>query len=256
MSHLTAERLAALADDTPSAAEAAHLADCTACCREVNAHKRLLRLAADERARIAPPLTSWELLAPQLRETGVFGSEPDDASREAAVRRLTSGRSLQRWTRRAAAVVLLAGGGVLAGRYSAGASPLPGRGGESAIAHRDAQSARGARAPAAATLDSSPAFRTKEDALSTLAAAERTYQQAAAYLVEHDMTTQTLDSSTMYRTRLVALDGVMQATRRAMYEAPHDPLINRYYLATAGAREATLRQLNTTLPAGVQLTRY
>ena len=59
-----------------------------------------------------------------------------------------------------------------------------------------------------------------------------------------------------YRTRLAALDNVMNDMRGALKEAPHDPVINQYYRATVGVREATLRQLGTTLPAGAKLNRY
>jgi hypothetical protein len=59
-----------------------------------------------------------------------------------------------------------------------------------------------------------------------------------------------------YRTRLAALDNVMTEMRSALHEAPQDPVINQYYLATVGAREATLRQLGTTLPAGARLNRF
>jgi hypothetical protein len=59
-----------------------------------------------------------------------------------------------------------------------------------------------------------------------------------------------------YRTRLAALDNVMSDMRGALKEAPHDPVINQYYRAAVGVREATLRQLGTTLPAGARLNRY
>jgi hypothetical protein len=49
----------------------------------------------------------------------------------------------------------------------------------------------------------------------------------------------------------------MAEIRGALKEAPQDPVINQYYLQTVGAREATLRQLGTTLrPAGVKLNRF
>jgi hypothetical protein len=49
----------------------------------------------------------------------------------------------------------------------------------------------------------------------------------------------------------------MAEIRGALKEAPQDPVINQYYLQTVGAREATLRQLGTTLrPAGVSLNRF
>jgi len=49
---------------------------------------------------------------------------------------------------------------------------------------------------------------------------------------------------------------VMTEVRQALREAPQDPVINQYYQATVGAREATLRQLGTTLPAGAKLNRF
>jgi hypothetical protein len=65
------------------------------------------------------------------------------------------------------------------------------------------------------------------------------------------------DNPSQYRTRLAALDNVMAEIRGALKEAPQDPVINQYYLQTVGAREATLRQLGTTLrPAGVSLNRF
>jgi hypothetical protein len=64
-------------------------------------------------------------------------------------------------------------------------------------------------------------------------------------------------STSQYRTRLAALDNVMTEIRGALKEAPEDPVINQYYLTTVSAREATLRQLGTTLrPDGVSLNRF
>ncbi len=58
MSHLSTDRLAAIADDTPTADEATHLAGCWDCRAEVSAYRRLARMAA-----MAPiptePLTAW-----------------------------------------------------------------------------------------------------------------------------------------------------------------------------------------------------
>jgi len=45
---------------------------------------------------------------------------------------------------------------------------------------------------------------------------------------------------------------MISTTREAMREAPHDPVINGYYLTTVGQREAALRQLNYTLPASLR----
>jgi hypothetical protein len=55
---------------------------------------------------------------------------------------------------------------------------------------------------------------------------------------------------------LATLDRVREVVGKALNDAPYDPVINGYYLTTVGQREATLRQLNTALPAGMRLTSY
>ena len=64
------------------------------------------------------------------------------------------------------------------------------------------------------------------------------------------------DSSSAYQARLAAIDNIIGAARQALYEAPHDPVINRYYLATLGTRAATIRQINTAAPEGTQVSGY
>jgi hypothetical protein len=242
MLHLPADRLAALADEYPTAAEAAHLAECAACSGEREAHKQLRALAASEWARLAPPLTSWEGIAGRLRSEGVL--HPSTSSPPAW-------RGVARRGLRAAAALLLVGGGVAAGRYSAGASPLPLPGATVATV------VRVPAPPADSVGEDAPTFESPEAALEALARAERQYQHAAAYLVEQDPSARPVaDSSEVYRNRLAAFDDVLAATRVALYEAPHDPVINRYYLATMGAREATIRQLSTALPVGMEINRY
>ena len=58
------------------------------------------------------------------------------------------------------------------------------------------------------------------------------------------------------RTRLAALDRARDVMGEALNEAPYDPVINGYYLTTLGQREATIRQLNTVLPASMRMTSY
>src|SRR5688572_31893340 len=67
MSHLHPERLAALADGEPTAAEAAHLSSCSVCAYEMAAHRHLLMLAWQERDTLSAPLTTWSPLAESLR---------------------------------------------------------------------------------------------------------------------------------------------------------------------------------------------
>ena len=77
MSHLSPERLAALVDETPTAAELAHLAGCAECARERAAYRNLVELAVNNSATIATPLTSWDALRPALARDGVI----DDGAR-------------------------------------------------------------------------------------------------------------------------------------------------------------------------------
>jgi hypothetical protein len=81
------------------------------------------------------------------------------------------------------------------------------------------------------------------------------YEQAAAFLAQHDSSAAS-GSPVAYRSRLAALDRVISTTREALREAPHDPVINDYYLTTIGQREVTLRQLNTALPASLRLNSF
>ncbi|HEX6059636.1 MAG TPA: hypothetical protein VFZ11_11555 [Gemmatimonadaceae bacterium] len=247
MLHLPAERLAALADDEPTTVEADHLAACAACAREWRAYRTLGNLAAGARGAAEAPLLSWDALSERLRAEGLQSPAPADISSAhplhaigpAAARAVAA----RRWMMRAAAAVVLFAAGAVAGRVShsvtaadATADPLADVAGEASL--EDAT------------------FASEEAALAVMLDAERRYQLAATYLVANDSATQ-LDDADGYRTRLAALDEVAAATRRALYQAPDDPVINRYYLTTLGAREATLRQLGATLePSGMQVGRF
>jgi len=105
-------------------------------------------------------------------------------------------------------------------------------------------------------------FRTAEEARATLHSAEQIYSGALLWLAAHDsaLAPRQLAGSeaaaTNYRERLEVLDAAMASARRALYEAPDDPVMNRYYLATLGAREVTLRRLTTVLPASQQVLEY
>jgi len=99
-------------------------------------------------------------------------------------------------------------------------------------------------------------FGSSADAMAALTRAQQDLQKALAFLATQDSSSANVDKSSMYRNRLAALDAVASTTREAVNEAPYDPVINGYYLTTMQARETTLRQLNTTLPSGVKLTRF
>lgn len=277
-SHLTAERLALLADEAPMPAELAHLALCAACAGERRAYEALLDLTAQAFATAggAAPLTSWDLLrdawAQEPRDAGTPLTPAVLRSLELArpvrgAERWSAGRAVRAWRKpaalgRAAAALLLLAAGVTAGRWSAGdgVSVAPTRQLATASDLLAAPGGGGLASVARAVADSLPVFRSTTEALIALARAEREYQLAAAYLMGGDSAGGTAVGPAIapevYRTRLAALDNVMAASRQALYEAPHDPVINRYYLATVASREATLQQLNTALPTGQRLTRF
>jgi len=235
MSHLPTERLAALVDEAPTAAELAHLASCPECARERSAYRSVADLAAAERARIGAPLTTWENLRPALAADGIIDDGRGLHWRTRGVRRP--------WIQAAAAVLLVASG-VIGGRYSAGAPPFAAASAASAVAAQVNQS------------DSTPAFKTIEDAMAAQARAQTVYQSAVAFLAQHDSADQPVESPAAMRERLAALDQTGRVLSEAREKAPYDPVINGYYLTTMGQREATLRQLNTVLPVSMQITSY
>ncbi|HEX8851288.1 MAG TPA: hypothetical protein VF761_17310 [Gemmatimonadaceae bacterium] len=248
MLHLSAERLAALADDEPTTTEGEHLARCVTCASERAAHRSLRSLAAGERftaQRAGAPLTSWDSLLPALRAEGLVSTAPaiDMPAAEVRViplRRRAFGHNSRL---RAAAAVLVAAVGIMAGRVSAGASAIPGF------------SRAGVDTLVRAVADTLPVFHSTSDALAALTRYERGYQAAAAFLAEQD-TASHVEGRAAYEARLATLDQVAEVARQGLQGAPYDPVINRYYLTTLGARQAALRQLSTTLPPNVQVGGY
>ena len=133
----------------------------------------------------------------------------------------------------------LAIGGIAYGRYAAVGSVLP----ESL--HRASDIAVG-QGPDSVTFSSVEQARAAQEHYQTL------YQSAALYLAAHDTLELSPESPAAIRRRLATLDEVRATVRQALTESPADPVINGYYLTTLGQREATLRQLNASLPVGVR----
>lgn len=235
MLHLHTERLAALGDDVPTPDEAAHLAVCAECARERNAYQALVAMAHAEREPFGLPLTRWDAIATEL------ATLPRQSDALTLARRRNP-RLLQ-----IAAGLLLVAGGAMAGRVSAGAHPLPDGG--STVATIPSQSG-------AALASDATAFASVDDARSAQLRSEQIYQQAAAFLARYDTNASSGGSPLAVRSRLAALDQVISTTREAMRQAPHDPVINGYYLTTLGQREATLRQLNSALPASLRVNSF
>jgi len=104
---------------------------------------------------------------------------------------------------------------------------------------------------ASSVATTSTRFASVDDASATLERALGDYQRASAFLAANGSGPTTMDSSRIYSARLAALDKVGNAMESALATAPHDPVINQYYLATMGARVATQQLVNR--PVGLAL---
>jgi len=241
MSHLSTERLAALVDEQPNADEKAHLTHCADCARELDAHRSVFAMAGSERDAMQLPLTRWETLSQQLRKEGLI-----TASIPKARNRYFESRTMLQV---AAALLLVAGGAVL-GRFSAGASAIPG--GMTGSGAAGAETVASVVSP-----DSLPTtFASVEDATRWRSAYADAYQRTVTFLAANDSAARPAETPAVMRARLSALDRVSRTMREALNDAPYDPVINDFYLNSFGQREATLRQLNTVLPQGVRLNSF
>lgn len=272
MQHLSPERIAALVDEAATHDERGHLERCAVCRADFIAVRRIVAAAASERDLPIAPLVPWHQLASALRDEGVLTTSPRAmVPTPFEVRPIHSAPSLvapsrgtrvrggwQRVAGMAAAAAVLVTAGVVGGRLTVGQSAL--RGAEvpaviAAVQPVVPTTGPGGMVPVAQ-------FRTPEDARATLHSAEEVYSTALLWLAAHDSALAprqaggSAAAATNYRQRLEVLDAAMATARRALYEMPDDPVMNRYYLATLGAREVTLRRLTTVLPASQQVLEY
>jgi hypothetical protein len=243
MSHLSIDRLAAIADETPTPDEATHLAGCWDCRAEVAAYRRLARMSAMAPVH-AEPLTAWSQLAPQLRAEGIIvdtqRTAPPTLAAGQAVPLMKSDRkpSLNVWAMRIAAGLALLVGGGIAGRATAPDASV------------FTPTFELAAEPVAQ-------YRSPDEAIRALNVAQQQYQSAAAFLASRDTLSRFVGmNQDSYEARLAALDEIAATTRAALYRAPQDPLLNQYYLTTLGAREATLREIGAAMPDTRRLERY
>ena len=197
---------------------------------------QLDHLIAQERASQRAPLNEWRTIAARAREEGLI--------RESESRSSMIG---QPWLQAAAAVLLLIGG-IAIGRTTIGLPTSTGQVENSVAANRTASTASGPSVPA---INASTSFASVDDASATLERALGDYQRASAFLAANGSGATTIDSSRIYSARLAALDKVGNAMESALQTAPHDPVINQYYLATMGARVATQQLVNR--PVGLAL---
>jgi hypothetical protein len=226
MSHLSPERLAALFDESPTAAELSHLASCAACSRERGAYEALAEMGKSSHSSIAQPLTSWERLAPALVRDGVI-----DRGRGFGRRAGVSRRWLQ-----AAAAVLLVAGGTMFGRMTA----------PSQVTYAGTQ-------PAVQENPASVQFASLDEAQRAASAYQTLYQASMSYIASHDPSSSTMSTPQAIKTRLAALDQVTQIAGAALENAPYDSVINNLYLNAQGQREASVRMLNAV---STRLTTY
>ena len=177
--------------------------------------EKLDELVAAERERQQPPLNDWRTIAARAREEGLI--------RESSSGGWASG---QPWMRAAAAVLLLVGG-IAIGRATIA---LP----SSSVA------VSGSPSQLTAVTAGDASFASVEEASASLDHARDEYERASRFLATNNTSTSNNDSSAIYTARLAALDQVVNATENALQKtAPHDPVINQYYLASMGARVAT-----------------
>ena len=185
--------------------------------------EELDELVAAERARQQPPLNDWRTIAARAREEGLI--------RESSSRGWVSD---QPWIRAAAAVLLLIGG-IAIGRATIA---LPSGTGDAASSNSTVSGTPTSRQSTALPAGDA-SFASVEEATASLDRAARDYERASRFLAENNAAGANRDSSAIYTARLAALDQVVNATENALQTAPHDPVINQYYLATMGARVAT-----------------
>lgn len=184
--------------------------------------EQLDQLIAAERSREQEPLNEWRTIAARAREEGLL--------RES--RGWTSSGN-QSWLQAAAAVLLLVGG-IAIGRSTLGLPTSP-----ASVAAVSPPAVSPVNTASQSIGGTNLPFASVEEASAALDKAVVEYQNASQYLAARNVGNRATDSASMYSARAAALAEIMDATKSALQTAPHDPVINQYYLATMGARVAT-----------------
>src|ERR1700730_528098 len=202
--------------------------------------EQLDEIIAEERLREQAPLNEWRTIAARAREEGLL--RDSQSSRWWASR--------QPWVRSAAAVLLLVGGIAIGRATIALPSAVQTTAGKTIPTAKVTPTAT-ATPTANATPTGNASFASVDDASAALNRAVDEYQRASEFLAVNNASTGSRDSLAMYTQRAAALDKIENATVSALQTAPHDPVINQYYLATMGARVATQQQL-VARPVGLR----
>ena len=169
-------------------------------------------LVARERERGAPPLTDWDSLADRLRAEGLIKAPAFGGGGGGGARFTT-----RTWMQAAAAVLLVAGGAAI-GRVTAPASSgetAPTQSAQTAAtsaptATGSAQTPAPGQTASVSVATNAPEFRSPEEAWEVLNRAGEEYQRASEYLSERNSEIPMAPRTDQYRTRLAALDNVMQ----------------------------------------------
>ena len=209
MEHLTAETLARLVDEAPSAAEAAHLAACEACAREVAAYREQTEALA-ALPEILPPKGDWRVLEAQLRSEGLI--EDQSLARKLGLARTPA------WMPAAAAIVLFLGGTA----FGAG------------LTARESESPRMAAASVASV----------EEAASAVRVAEQEYVTAVSRYREL-LGREGGDAAVGDPiSRYAALEHLVSVSQAAVRQAPGDPFLNGFLASAMAERDAAARMVS------------
>ena len=195
--------------------------------------EQLDQIIAEERSRLQAPLNEWRTIAARAREEGLI--------RETQASRWWT--SSQPWLQSAAAVLLLIGGIAIGRATIALPSGLPATANNPTPAVASATPSPASSNQSALSTAGNASFASADDASAALKQAVAQYQRASEFLAVTNASPEMRDSLAMYSARAAALDKIENATVSALQTAPHDPVINQYYLATMGARVATQQQL-------------
>jgi len=195
--------------------------------------EQLDQIIAEERSRLQAPLNEWRTIAARAREEGLI--------RETQASRWWT--SSQPWLQSAAAVLLLIGGIAIGRATIALPSAIPATATNPTPAVASATPLPASSNQSTLSSSGNATFASADEASAALNRAVKDYQRASEFLAISNGSSGMRDSLAMYSARAAALDKIENATVSALQTAPHDPVINQYYLATMGARVATQQQL-------------
>jgi hypothetical protein len=195
--------------------------------------EQLDQIIAAEKVRPQEPLNEWRTIAARAREEGLIQD-----SRE------WRGSLGQQWLQAAAAVLLLVGG-IAIGRSTLGLPTATQPAATTAAANQPTITPAANSAAGDITPTTNASFASVDQASAALDRAVQEYTRASQYLAASNLADQTRDSAAFYRARAEALDQIANAARSALATAPHDPVLNQYFLATMGARAATRQVVST-----------